>query len=251
MKSSYKRKPFNALTLVELLVVIAVICILAALLFPGISGSKENAKRTLCMNDLRQLGTGIHMYLDDQYNGSPGSSNATHSPFLAWTDYRDLIKNYVGVKGAASAQDRVFACPSDTFFYDMRKNGQGYVPHPMHEQADHAFTSYAYNAGMFSTPPTTNSPGTTNYYGIAGRRLETVRNPARTVLIAEVPAFSPYSWHQPKRPLIKDNATFNDARNMVCFIDGHSSYLKIYFNGKKIAWDYDPPAGYDYQWGGD
>jgi hypothetical protein len=38
---------------------------------------------------------------------------------------------------------------------------------------------------------------------------------------------------------------------MVCFVDGHASYVRIYYNGKKIAWDYNPPDGYDYQWGGD
>ena len=250
MKSSFKLKRLSALTLIELLVVMALIVVLAALLVPA-GGNRIKAKQAACMLNLRQIGLGIQIYLYDQNNGSPGSSKATHSPFLSWTDYRGLIKNYVGISGAASSQDRIFACPSDTFFYDMRQNGQGYVPHPLHEQADHAFTSYAYNAGQFSTPPTTNSPGTTNYYGIAGRRLETIRNPTRTVLVAEVPAFAPYSWHQPKRPLSKNNATFNDAKNAVCFVDGHVRYLSIYFNGKKIAWDYEPPAGYDYQWSGD
>jgi prepilin-type processing-associated H-X9-DG protein len=45
--------------------------------------------------------------------------------------------------------------------------------------------------------------------------------------------------------------TFNDAKNMVGFVDGHVSYLKIYYDGQKIAWAYNPPAGYDYQWSGD
>jgi prepilin-type processing-associated H-X9-DG protein len=133
----------------------------------------------------------------------------------------------------------------------MGRNGRGYVPLPMHEQSEHAFTSYAYNAGQFTTAGTSNVPPTTNYYGIAGQRLETVPHPTITVLIAEVPAFAPYSWHAPKRPFSKENATFNDAKNTVAFVDGHVSYLKIFFNGKKVAWDYNPPPGYDYQWSGD
>ena len=66
-----------------------------------------------------------------------------------------------------------------------------------------------------------------------------------------ISAFAPYSWHEPKRPFSKDNATFNDAKNMVGFVDGHVSYLKIYYDGTKIAWAHNPPAGYDYQWSGD
>lgn len=241
----------RAFTLVELLVVIAIIGILAALLFPVAHLSKGKALQTVCVNNLRQINLGIRLYLDDQSNGSPGKANGSHSPFVSWTEYRQLIGNYVGVKGAPSPQDKVFACPADRFFYDLSRNGGGYVPKPMHEQSDHAFTSYAFNGGQFSTPPRTNAPATTNNYGIAGQRLETVPHPARTVLLAEVPAFLPYSWHRPRLPFSKANATFADAKNVICFVDGHISYLKIYYDGAKTAWAYNPPAGYDYQWSGD
>jgi prepilin-type N-terminal cleavage/methylation domain-containing protein len=244
-------KDGNGFTLLELLVVIAIIAILAALLLPAISRGKDNARRTVCLNDLKQISLGIHMYLDDQNNGSPGNTNMTHSPFLSWTDYRGLINNYVGVNGASSPQDKVFACPADTFFYGMHHNDHGYVPQPLHEQSSYAYTSYAYNAGEFTTRATTNVSASTNYYGIAGQRLDSVPHPTTTVLIAEMPAFVPYSWHEPKRPFSTDNAHFNDAKNMVGFVDGHVSYLRIYYDGDKISWDYNPPAGYDYQWSGD
>jgi prepilin-type N-terminal cleavage/methylation domain-containing protein len=242
----------RAFTLIELLVVIVVIAVLAALLFPAISAAKSRAQRTVCMNNLRQINLGIHLYLDDQNNGSPGNTNATHSPFVSWTDYRQLINKDVGIKGASSSQDKVFACPTDRFFYDMSRGGRGYVPQPMHEQSDGAFTSYAFNAGQFTSPSRTNAAYTvTDNYGIAGQRLETVLHPANTVLLAEVPAFSPYSWHQPKRPFSKDNSRFADAKDMICFVDGHISYVEMYFDGNKIAWAYNPPAGYEYQWSGD
>jgi len=242
----------RAFTLVELLVVIAIIATLAALLFRVLSAAKAKAQRTVCMNNLRQINLGIHLYLDDQNNGSPGNANTAHLPFVSWTGYRPLINNYVGIKGVSSPQDKVFACPADSFFYDMSRGGQGYVPQPMHEQSDHAFTSYAYNAGQFTSPSRTNAAFTiTNNYGIAGQRLEAVPHPVKTVLLAEVPAFSPYSWHQPKHPFSKDNALFADAKDMICFVDGHVSYVKMYFDGNKIAWAHNPPTGYDYQWSGD
>ncbi len=45
----------------------------------------------------------------------------------------------------------------------------------------------------------------------------------------------------------------NDARNVVSFVDGHLSYVRIYWNSSfnTTSCCYDPPAGYDYQWSGD
>lgn len=52
-------------TLVELLVVVAVIAILAALLLPTLSGAKKRAQTTLCVSNLRQLTVAFHNYVDD------------------------------------------------------------------------------------------------------------------------------------------------------------------------------------------
>jgi len=58
--------PFDtACSLIELLVVIANIAILAALLLPTLAGSKERAKRTACLNNIRQLAFAAHLYADD------------------------------------------------------------------------------------------------------------------------------------------------------------------------------------------
>jgi len=83
-----------------------------------------------------------------------------------------------------------------------------------------------------------------------------IKNPAKTVLVAESAALFPYSWHQPAG---SQTPCLNDARCMVSFADNHADYIRMFWdstirypNGAaSIAAYYDPPAGYDYKWSGD
>jgi prepilin-type processing-associated H-X9-DG protein len=151
----------------------------------------------------------------------------------------------------------VFACPADTFYYDYSLGHYprsaplvGYVPESICARPDFDYSSYLFNAGnLYGTKqhPEWVRPG------IAGLPLSSIKHPSRTLLVTEVPALIPFSWHKPKWPVWwAKNDFFSDAMNMVSFVDGHVSYIKIYW---KTSWppascagDYDPPDGYDYQW---
>jgi len=60
-----QRRATKGFTLIELLVVIAIIAILAAILFPVFARARENARRTSCLSNLKQLGLGMMMYMQD------------------------------------------------------------------------------------------------------------------------------------------------------------------------------------------
>ena len=120
--SALKLHKPNGFTLLELLVIMAIIAILGALMLAGLSVAQNNAKRATCLNNLKQINSGVRMYSDDSNDTSPNTKyNAviTNSP---WTGYKELMKNWVGLRGASSPKDRIFACPTDTFWYD-RKSG--------------------------------------------------------------------------------------------------------------------------------
>jgi len=246
-------------TLIELLMVIVIIGILAALLLAAVSSAKGKARRVICTNGLRQISLGVQMYSDDSNDKSPKPAWRAN-PYQA---YKQLVKNYVGLKGASSAQDRLFACPADVFYYGYmfgkrpgHTSWEGYVPESWCAQSNSDYSSYVFNAGNLFNP--TNSAFRP---GIAGMSLSSIMHPSRTVLVAEAPALIPFSWHQPKRPLYIISTTycpnmfFNNAMNMVGFVDGHVSYMRIYWKTLSAppfspACAYDPPAEYDYQWSG-
>jgi prepilin-type N-terminal cleavage/methylation domain-containing protein/prepilin-type processing-associated H-X9-DG protein len=60
-------------TLIEILVVIAIIALLAAILFPVFSRAREGARTKVCLSNLKQLGLGFQQYLNDSGNRYPGA----------------------------------------------------------------------------------------------------------------------------------------------------------------------------------
>ncbi len=112
-------------TLIELLVVIAIIAILAAILFPVLTAAREKGRQARCLNNLRQLGTGFRLYLDEwrKYPGgaplgdmSGGKSNWVWLIF--GTPGRHGVKCVDVSQGAlfkyVNKNKDVYLCPSDT-----------------------------------------------------------------------------------------------------------------------------------------
>jgi prepilin-type N-terminal cleavage/methylation domain-containing protein/prepilin-type processing-associated H-X9-DG protein len=97
MSLTSKKKAF---TLIELLVVIAIISILAAILFPVFARARENARKAVCMSNLKQIGLAAMMYVQDYDETYPMAYNYPNGGF--WFQlFAPYIKN-----------TQVFVCPS-------------------------------------------------------------------------------------------------------------------------------------------
>ena len=100
MKITKPRNAKSAFTLIELLVVIAIIAILAAILFPVFARARENARRSSCQSNLKQIGLGVLQYAQDYDEKMP----STRMNNLNWeVIIQPYVKSY-----------QLFACPSNT-----------------------------------------------------------------------------------------------------------------------------------------
>ncbi|HEX8236278.1 MAG TPA: DUF1559 domain-containing protein [Abditibacteriaceae bacterium] len=191
-KSRWSRRGF---TLIELLVVIAIIAILAAMLFPVFARARENARRTSCASNLKQLGLGLLQYTqdyDEQYPlrrfapfGTTGAYSSSDAVLFDFDNnsWRTVVQPYI-------KSNQLFVCPSN--------------PDNAKKSYDPEFNrSYAANANWAGTSPIIEK-------GLFGQAspvaLSQVQSPAQVIAVTEI-------WHVPWVSIIidRDNVGYNDA----------------------------------------
>jgi len=132
----------RAFTLIELLIVIAIISILSAILFPVFAKARSSARRTACLSNVKQIGTAIGMYTSDYDGAFPN----TGDPYL-WVGkrFRWPIMPYLGVAKVSASESS-----GDKF---KSANGASNLLICPEDVAANSFdyTSYAYSTAFYES----------------------------------------------------------------------------------------------------
>jgi prepilin-type N-terminal cleavage/methylation domain-containing protein/prepilin-type processing-associated H-X9-DG protein len=232
-------KPRRAFTLIELLVVIAIIAILAALLLPVLSSAKKKAAQSACINNQKQLGLGMKMYVQDNSDTFPGIASRGiygYHPedWIYWRTntalYPPFEKSPIfnAIPGANRA---TFRCPLDdsdadrlAFDYSNGTDQQG--PYLFsYSLTGNGLDGNDVNHGISTVVRT--QGGVTNVYPF---KESSVRNPAAKIMFAEEPGSVSIKDSEDGGVLIEDGRWLptsdpltirHGGKADVTFTDGH------------------------------
>ena len=155
-------RPRRAFTLIELLIVIAIIAILAALLLPALAKSKARAQRTACLSNQKQIGYSYIMWADDHGDKFPPTVDVAEGgskmQLETWQHFLPITNELVTPK--------VLHCPSDP----VKQTASDFssLPTGLHSLKNTAI-SYAVGTGAVPDRPAAHITGDRNLLGRDGQ----------------------------------------------------------------------------------
>ena len=185
------KKP-DAFTLIELLVVISVIGVLASLLLPVLASAKKRAAQTQCANNLKQIGTGMMIYLGDNGEVFPGLASQGNgfqpSDWIYWRTnsafYPPFEKSPI-VRTIGSASRSLFRCPLDRNDDDRSSQSGPDGPYLY----SYSFTGYGLGNGPIGLAGGRNIGMSSVFQNTTGAvfpfKQPAVRNPSQKIMLAE------------------------------------------------------------------
>lgn len=219
------RKPRNGFTLIELLVVIAIIAILAAILFPVFAKAREMSRRTVCVSNLKQIGTEFQMYARD-WNGrfpqGKDPSDGTHFEAKFKGRVPDPIPMVWNLMLPYCKNLAIWRCPDDVGVHTAGWDTGSLSWWQYNESKGWGGCSYWFNTRLgvqWSNVDTTS---------IFSGGIDQIPKPGLIAIIYE-PEFG--GWHVGGKYLPNDNNQFH-----VLFADNHVKLTKL----SDLTTRYDP-----------
>ncbi len=207
----------RAFTLAELLVVITIIAILAALLLPSLASAKERAKATMCLNNLKQIGVALRVYVDDNGDRVPSAQSfgVAAGDTIGAAQAFNITEEYGGVISLFSmGNDMALWCPSD-----LKQTPTNYA-----RIATNSFVSYDYRFVVWNDSVV-----------YPGLKLLNFARPTSQVIYHEAYDFHYAKLYPVMYPLVEptENALYADC---------HARLWKVKFQ------QYGPGSLYDPNW---
>lgn len=252
----------RAYTLVELLVVIAVIALLMGLLLPALGRAKRSATGLVCLSSMRSIGQAVHLYADDNADAFPLSDHvggfldpdpigtrlstwsvallpALGGPAFAREDFAEPARLAARAQPWRESIEAFYRCGLDPRSADPPASGAGVYD-----------GSYGMNVYLVLTPSEIDpsNAGSGRPGGRTWRRRDLVPRPSATVVFGEVDEgehgdvmvdhFMAHFWTQFSAPTDRVAKTRHGSGASYLMLDGHAS-------ARPFERTFDPSAGTD------
>lgn len=200
---SYKREKM-IFTLIELLIVIAIIVIMAGLLLPALNKSREKVKQLSCINNLKQLGIATFNYCSDFTDWLPPGYNFEPTPYY-WTrvltdgKYLPESWDYVQANRPALLPSYLY-CPVNRYIY-----------------ADHSYTSYGHNQYLL---------GNRAASGISDLNIKITQAKSTNILYMDKFVGGGTKFYLSGPAIVNTGAHHSTGTN-ICLIDGSAKWMKV------------------------
>ena len=207
--SSHSKAPraARAFSVVELLVVVAIIAILAALLLPVLAQARERGRRAACLSNLKQIGLGLEMYVNDADGYYPNTFFG--SPFPGQYRWMDTLQPYI-------KSEQIFVCPDASELLYKTRGAQ--------------YGGYAYNGAYYSRPdPDQATPPCSKWDKGYGVKNSDVIVPATTIWVTDAAGNYEISWSETALPAMNSTVprTFGPFGLANMLVERHQNFIDI------------------------